>query len=104
MRNVLKKSIIGSVIINALCFVINLISTMVFCALPLGIPIGGGEISGGIGFGLYYAKIYPLVEKGEDAGPFTTCIFEPISLLITLVVFFVLLFVIGVVRQKKAKQ
>ena len=100
-KNVIISSVI-TIVINAICFITNLICANVYGSIPLGIKISGGEMTRYSGFGVYLEKIYPLttVESGEKVS--TTIGFSLFSLLLTLVlVFVVALIIVSIIRRKK---
>ena len=100
-KNVIISTII-TIVINAICFITNLICAYVNGAIPLGIKIPGGEMTSYSGFGVYLEKIYSLttVESGEKVS--TTIGFSFLSLLLTLVlIFVVVLIIVSIIRKKK---
>ena len=102
MKKIILKSVLGSLLLNGICMLINLISYYTAGMIPLGISVNGGEMRGKLGFGIYIEKIYP--ESNTEIGRQVreSINFEPISIAISFLVIFLLLFaVLRIVNKRK---
>ena len=107
MRKKLKPSIaalIISAIVNTAGFLANLISYFATKNLLIYIPYSGGEWSGQAGFGLFLNHLYPMTSSAQQQGSEKIWIrFDPVSLLITLVIVFVAAYIILKICSIKKK-
>lgn len=99
MKNVVKAAL-ASLVINIICAIINLVSYFIFGNIPLGITSIGGEYTGRIGFGMLRNKTWAFTETGSAAAGNVWLSFEPISIIVTLVIFFVIIWAILAIVSK----
>lgn len=104
MNKMIKKSmklaLIITIIINAICLVTNLICAYTINSIPLGLEISGGDCIEYIGFGIYLLKIFPMTSNEQIVINDIRISFHFISLLITLVLVFIISFIIIVIINK----
>ena len=102
MKHIIKKSLLISGIVNLLGIAINLLTYFVMKKMFLCITYSGDEWVGYDGFGIMMNKTFPMsaspnqVIQGE-----TWLSFEPISLLVTYILFFVIVFTVLLVLRKR---
>ena len=105
MKKNVKFSAILSLILTIIGLLINLIGSLVFKFAPLTRTLYGGEIILHIGFGINFQEIVPMSSSPNDVDGFTIVEFEPISLIISIIIIFVItLLVKTLISNKKAKQ
>lgn len=93
MKKNIKFSLIVSLLINIICFLINVIGALLFDIAPLTIKLSGGEIIEHIGFGVLFDEIFPLTVS-EQASVITEVHFNLISLIVSFVIVAVIVFLI----------
>ncbi len=100
----LTKSLKVSAVITGIIVAINWIIFAITSKVLLGISMGGGEMEGTIGIGIYRQIIYPLSNSAEGIKPTMTVHFEPITIILTLVVIFVISMIVLSLRGRGAKK
>lgn len=91
--------------INLLCTVINLISYLLFRNIPLGMPFGGGEWEGRVGFGMMRNRTFPLTYEGNGITGKIWLSVEPISFIVSfIVVFIITIIIIRAISKKKGRE
>lgn len=104
LRKIVLLSLISSVVVNAIGFLINLISYLATKELLLCFELSGGEYTGQIGFGLLQNHYWPFYTNNPDGKEQIYLEFEPISLIVTLILFFFIAFIIiNQIKMKKEK-
>ena len=104
MKKILLTSIIISAAFTLAGLITNLLTSLFAGAPVLAMSLQGGECVEYVGFGLLVLKIYPMMEAGVQASGSTHYSFEPISLAVSLVGFFILAFIILLVVKKPWKK
>ena len=105
MKKVFLRSLLISVIFNAIGFLINLISFYTSNRLPLSIAEYGGEITSYEGFGLRLTHYYPMSDGTHPVHVEPSLKFGPVSLLLTLIAVFIVCFIIlTIIRKVKANK
>ena len=97
----IKKSIMISVFINFSCFLINMITYWLFGKIFLCIKLSGGEWVGYDGFGVMLNKTFPMSTSDISLSGEYWISFEPISLLATLMLFFIIPFILMKKNRKE---
>lgn len=95
----IKISFLISLIINTICFAINIISAYVYNNVPLGKEIPGGDCIEYIGFGVGLLKIFPMT-YGEKMKTESRIFFSPISLIISIILIFIITLTITTIISK----
>lgn len=89
------KALIVSLIINAIGVIVNLIFYLKHKSLLLAVPMNGGEWTGQAGFGMLLNHTYPMTIDGVTNGTEQIWLqFEPISLIVTLLLAFIPAYII----------
>ena len=102
MKHIIKKSLLISGIVNLLGIAINLLTYFVMKKMFLCIIYSGGEWVGYDGFGIMMNKTCPMsASPNQDIQGETWLSFEPISLLVTYILFFVIVFTVLLVLRKR---
>ena len=97
----MKKNMLIAGVVTAGMFGINWLLAHK-CGFILGIEFFGGEVIEWIGFGVYYAKFYPMTSSPEEVVKVVPHIgVEPISLVATFLIAFL---IVSVVRKCISKK
>lgn len=100
-RNIII-SVLISIVVNMLAFIINFACGYFNGFLPLSTNLGGGDAVISVGFGIKLTKFYPEILNGvENATANDKIDFDPISLIITFVLLFIIVFIIKSIITKK---
>ena len=87
-----------SIIISIIGLLMNYIGALLFKVAPLTIKFYGGEIIEHIGFGINFSEIFQL---SLDSNTITKITFHPVSLIISILILFVILFLLKTIFSKK---
>ena len=98
------KGLIISLAVNTIGFLINMISYFTSKTLLLSIPMSGGEWSGQAGFGLMLNHTYPMTSAANQEHGRIWIQFEPVTLFVTIVIVFVISYIILKIISIKAKK
>ncbi len=93
-RKIAKRSLIVTLIANVACFLINRITFIFTDNIFLGLTSDGGECRQTVGFGWLVTRLYPMTVAGEAPSKIIKISFEPFSLIITLIVIFIISFIL----------
>ncbi len=94
MKKKIKIAVIVSIVVNTICLLVNFLGVIFFKTAPFTVLISGGEIVQHIGFGIEFNEIFPLTTIQNQSSITTEMNFNFISLLISLVIIAILVFVI----------
>ena len=100
MKKRLIKSGIVALGITTVMAVINFILGICFKTI-IGIKIWGGEYSGTYGFGILLNKFYPLTTPDAPVKSYTSIEFAPVNFILTIILLFVVCYLIYFVSEKR---
>ena len=104
MKKLLTKSIIAAFAIEIIGAAVNLISYAVNGRFLLSKQLYGGEWMGWSGFGMLLNRTYPMSSQDHPVSGSTWISFDPGSLVLTLLVGFVISFIVfGIIRLSSKK-
>ena len=90
MKKNITNSILISVVVNVIGFVINLVGALLYGVLPLSKTIPGGDCIEHIGFGIKILELFPETSYENMALSITETSFHSLSILISLIVVFLI--------------
>lgn len=104
-RKILLRSLLAALVVEITGATVNLISYAIDHSFLLAIRIDGGELVNWLGFGMMLYHTYPMWFADQPVEYSKTWIeFEPISLVLTLIVSFVVALIIQLVKRRTVSE